>query len=290
MELTIKLEPFPSKKVMEIVPIAKIKGATSSLQHETATVISGTEQRFSLPVLKTTGRLMQLFEPEIQAKLEKALGLKEGDMNVTAMRPDQNYFWNYNYVSLDRGGKKFDLSNPIEYIQYAICAAQPKIAKTTAEIQTRKAEFDFFFLDKSEKAASENVSMDIEMDAAYEAKTLSKDYTGMIKFFKVYTGKAPDKAWDKEQLKNAIFKLVKTNPKGFLDIVNDKDYEVKLEISEAIASKVILPEGKGAYRLSWADKGDYLATNKKDLIEWFNDPLNSKTKLQIQAKVVEVNK
>tara|TARA_R110000868_G_scaffold16330_5_gene73521 strand:+ start:3922 stop:4815 length:894 start_codon:yes stop_codon:yes gene_type:complete len=282
---------YKSAKTVSIVPISKIRGSAQTTNHETSTVIAGCLKGFNLPILQSTQRYLKLFGPEVQAKLEEDLGLEKNTLTFTSADPSKGVkYWNRQTVYLDKSGKKFDLSDPMDYIHFAIMYAQNSVAKTFADIKKKTGEYEFYFLDEEEKARTENTSIKERAKASAKAFELTESTSKMIKFLKVHTGKAPDKAWGVDKLENAVLNLSTQNPKEFLKTIEDEDYEIKLLIAEAVQTKNLIVEGKNynqGYRLGWSDTKDYIATNKNEMVAWLKNPANNKAKLLIESKTRE---
>lgn len=158
--------------------------------------------------------------PEEQKWLEKQMNKKDGEFG-TASSFWQDYVFKIKESDLSAdGGVEFDLTNPMDFINYKICIQSPKVRNKPDEIsQWPQAKYVL-------------VDTDVEIDEAVKVIDLKReayklfDSISSIKrrdAVKLLTGKKVT-GFSEGNITKLLDEIIVRNPKEFIDLVNSDTF------------------------------------------------------------------
>lgn len=266
-------------KKISVVPI-KREGGWLKGAHDGAFMFTGAHANIVTPF--KLGGNMVLVDPledlssEEKELLAKELSIKLEELNVN--NKETNIFYKHR-VSLDKGVKVLNLSNPWEFIDYCVLKSNKDKIAPSDKVKMDLPTYRWALVDNDEvlqeKAKSTNSKLEAVMKLA--------DYKGSVdKLTNLLTvsGMQVPKNATADWLFTEAYKLAETNPNKFLELATDKEFDIKLIINKAIEAKVIVKVGK-----EYGIEGGKTIGSKEDLISYFNSPENTKELAFIKAKI-----
>lgn len=262
-------------KTVIIKPIHISKFSGISAHRNTKTTI-GPELRMSGGGMYKTG----LTEAE-ERKFEKALGLKEGELNARSE-------WWGNNISIKLNNDKVTFfyvdTTPIQELKYKILLQSTKVANDETEI-SKYPGVGFFIYDENLKAEKEAAEIDIEI-SAYEILT-SMNSDEKRELLKVLTEgkKRGIDEFSELVIKGYLVKELKADPKRFVKVAKDQTLKTKALVADLLENDIIQRTGN-FYR-----NGDDIIGNSTDeVVEYFSNPKNESVKLALETKLKKSKK
>lgn len=184
---------------------------------------------------------------------------------------------------LMRIGKKFDLSEPREMLEYLVLKTWKKEISTDWE-NTKNARYCFVDADHEDKKAIDE--MDFAMKVGEVYGTLKNKPSEMKDFINIYyQSKFKNKIVPEDAEVNFLVKelkgIIDTDKEGFVGVYEDKSYATKVLIAKAITKGAILRQGVGTYAITGLDVEYTYPELVSQMQEW------GKTKTEpIYAKII----
>jgi len=258
--------------------------------HDGAFMFSGTWGYYTVPQAPD-GKLVNVLKDtaeEVVSWLEKELGIEKGGLSPFRMKK-QN-FWASNKlarVKLNKDGLNLDLTNPYDYIKYLVLKSNYEMIAPSWNERHNKGTYKFAFVDKDM----------VIKEGSKKAETLKNCYiqfgkiednisklSGVLRIYSVLT-KSPNrvpKNTTKDFLHSEVNKLIETNPRLFLEIVDDKDFAIKSDIAAAIDLGYVIKVGKAKYQFK--DMIDDTFTYD-EMISYLKMPENSERYMVLKSEI-----
>lgn len=213
-----------------------------------------------VPVLRSTGNYKNILTNDEKKFLEHALGLDYGALSV--YKKENNYWDNY-FVTLTKEGVYLDLSDPEDYIKYAVIRANTDtVAPSVEELERRpKATYRFVIVRQQEETSLENVRMDATMQSYKEFGKIESDPSRMRVLIELLDGKPYAINTKVDFLRSRINMLIQVDPKKFLSYITDPYFPAKVTIRRATEEGLIAKRGDYYYLKS---DGSPLCDNGQD--------------------------
>lgn len=281
---------LPNKKVT-VVPIKRARGHIKDPNHIGYFLLPGATIEFCPRNVKGTSTIdCPLNAEEIaffEDKSKSGMAFNLGDLSP--YKTEKN-FWRSKTakVVLNDSDLKLDLSNPKDYLTYAILKSNSdKIAPSLSEVGSNPR-FIYAIVDEDERLV-EQVSKGDKLRKAYKLSgKMSTNLQSMVDYLTII-GKRPAKNAKREFLISEIDKQIDTNLNQFLEVLEDPDYDTRLLLAKAIQIKAVVKTVAGKYILP---EGDELCkpTERASLansIKFLDDPANQDIRLQLEALVTK---
>ena len=282
---------FPNKKIKLVHNPNAVTAYMGNKNHDMSFMLTGTTCSWVLRQMES-GRFPNPFtkgkEGEEERKaLEEALGL-----NLDVNKVD-NDFRNIRVKikksepELENLYLELDLSTPLHYLWYIILKQQEDISPSWKDKDLSKK---FRWILKEEDEVTEVGFNSTEMKSrAYQFyNTVKNSRIKMFDFLKVL-GKRPEATASMQQLSKEIGMLIESDKRTLthiLEVIDDKDFDVKVFIEYAILSGVLKKEGI-AYRLMiGGTNGDIIGKTTQDAIDYLKNPINSEVKEKLKSYVL----
>lgn len=228
--------------------------------------LSQTSTIFYTVPLDERGNLKQFLTPEEQAFLEKEFGMQEGALSI--YRTENNYWTTYNKgyinrVALTKIGKKLDLSNVVQWLEYKILQANTDYICPDMETleHDKKETYRFVMNNEQQKASIVGKKADLKFDI-YDAYGKIKEDANMLRTIAFLVEKRKISPNTKlELIKDKIVSLIDERTNDVYDIITNKNLE---QIKTLIigVEKNIVNERNGFYYL--ADNGQRISNDYEE--------------------------
>src|SRR3990167_2020528 len=280
-----KESPLKNEKV-KIVPITDRKGGWLPKGHDGAFMYTGAKRRLPVPQ-GPNGQLLDPLSEDERAFFESpesGIAMKPGDLSVYKK---QDNYWERFEIILDKNGLDLDLSNPIDYFKLKVLKLNSKEIAPSFRDRHSKGSYKFYIMESGEEFEVEANKADLMKRAWKEYGKMEESLTRMRNFLTLYcntyepTRKVP-KSPKREWLISEISKVIEKDITGYLKVIEDKDYDMKLFINECVDGGVITREGKTVYHALALD-GRF--NNIKELIIYLNDGKNQENLMLLKAQL-----
>lgn len=202
---------------------------------------------YRLPVDSNNNLINPFSSKDEQAWLEKQLDL---DLNIYKQKKDN--YWIKHKVRLGKNPRTLVLSNPKDYIDYLILKANKLWIAPDGESQKKKASYRYALVTEEYETQTVVSKSDKKKKAYKEAGNMeAKGTETMVNFLKTY-GKRVDPKSKEPFLIAEIDKIIEEDLDGFLKIVGDSDYELRLLLANAVEIGAINKKGR-SYTLPGGD-------------------------------------
>jgi len=237
------------------------------------------------------------FESSSEARID-GFDFKLGDLAASKRKDNFWESFNVQIIKKTRGSikedevlMKLDLSNPSDYLKYAVLRSNDAPGGPVAVGADRAYARASTRVVLVEKNAEFNRSVE-DIDKMEEANkffyAINNSVKEMINFLRIYNlenhvnsdiSVDSSSAWCKQE----INKLIISDVNKFLDVIKDKDsYKDKIFVITALKSELIKLGKGGAF---FTKDGDFLGEDMSEVIGYLNKLEHQELKLQIKAKL-----
>jgi len=289
-----KQEPFNcltnEKVIIRFVP--KQKGIVTDKDHILFGGMTDNSHRSFCLRKNPNGSYVEFLTEDEQRCLEKAMGLKPGDLNPN--KHDDNFFdernkYGISRVTIGKSDTIFDLSNPTDYIKFKILMTNKAIvASSLSEMQERPLEtYQFVAImndNENDRIASK---INYKKQSWMEFGKIQESIDSMRVVLSVFERKIIPPTSKIGFLQEQVSNYVETDPKTFLKIVQDKYFKTKVLILRATDKGVIVKRGTYYYD---KETNTPLCENGEDptltnACKYLNTIKNDNIKFSIEQKV-----
>lgn len=208
--------------------------------------VDGTFTSLCVPVLRSTGNYKNILTNDEKEYLENVLGLDNNALSV--YKKEDNYWDNYR-VSLTKEGLHLDLSDPEDYIKYAVLRANSDIVAPSVQerIERPKATYQFEIVREEEESTLENSKMDAKMASYKEFGKIEDDMDTMRVLVELLDSRPYAQNTKREFLRSRISQLIDKDSKLFLSYITDPLLHTKVVIRRACELGKIVKRGDYYY-------------------------------------------
>ena len=283
---------FLEDRVVYLKPIVKKSDMISDLKHIAAFKMEGASDRYCLKKDDITGKLISPFRNEEEMKYFSEIMGEDLNINKSG-----NPFWaGFNVVvtktpELMRLGKRFDLSNPNQNLEFKVlCTWKKEIAPDWDSRFNGEFRYAFVGDDYEEKKILSQTDEYLKIGEILGSMKSSE--AKMRNFLNVYyqtkhkINVVPEDS-DKSFLLVELKKLIDQDKDGFLAIADDKYYNDKVLIAQAVDKGAVKKLGVGTYLIN----GIATEYTYDELVKQFNawaetptEPIYAKIKAVVKAK------
>ena len=281
----------PLKK--EIVEV-KFINSTSTMYSQESPLKGGLAETASITyaVPRENGMIKAVLTPDEQEFFEKYFNLPENTMNPSAI--NNNYWTTYNRgyinrVTLDKSGKRLDLSNAKDYIEWKILLANPEYICPNQETleNSRKATYRFVMNNDTTVATSAGKNADIKLEL-FEIYAKYKEDADMLRTicYLVEHKKVSPKT-KIELLKEKVTNMIINDAKSCYPVMTSKTLEQKKAIIIGV-EKAVVSDRNGFY--FYTENGqklsdDYTEPNLNNAANYLADAANQDLYFSILKKI-----
>ena len=287
-----KKENFnPLKK--ETVEVKFIR-STSKMYSNESPLGGGLAETASITytVPRENGMIKQILTPDEIAFFENYFGLPEGAMNFNAIT--NNYWTTYNRgyinrVALDKSGKRLDLSNAKDYIEYKILLANTEYICPNQETleNFRKATYRFVLNNDNTVAMSAGKSADLKFEL-FEIYGKYKEDADMLRVicYLIEHKKVSPKT-KIELLKSKVVSMMENRAKDCYAVMSSKNLEQKKAILIGVEKGIISDRNGFYYYTENGQKlsNEYEEPNLNNAANYLADVANQELYFSISKKI-----
>jgi len=279
-------------RIVFLRPVPRKSSMVSDPGHKAYFKMEGAADRYCLKTDELTQKKINPFKDD--AEMEYFSKIMGEDLNpYKANSP----FWSGFYVTVVKTpelmtvGKKFDLSQPIENLQYKVLLTWKK--EIAPDWDSRfNGEFRYAFVGKDYEEMKVRTQVDEWMTIGQVLGSMQNSLPKMRNFLNVYyqtksrSNMVPEES-DAAFLLAELKKIIDIDREGFLSLSEDKYFASKTLIAQAIDKDAVKRKGVGTYTIEGIAH-DY---NYMDLVKQFHawaetptEPIYAKIKAIVKAK------
>ena len=282
-----KIRELRKKKVI-IRPIRR-KGGWVPETHDSSFMNDGASMGIVVPVTNGNIILDPLYdfvkddESDDKKLFAREIGVEdETGLNVHVKK---NY-WIGNTVQLSRNGLTLVLSNPIDFVRYLILRSDTARIAPNWKSRFDKGTYKFAIVAEGEEIEEKVTKVDDVKEAYKLFGKIDYSVTKMKDFLYVYylikkEAKRPPREASVEWLKAELGRIIDEDLQLFLEILKDKDYDMKLLIQKSTNCGALIRK-KHLYYVPGADKPIGVLD---DVIEFINDSRNQDFEMKLIQQV-----
>lgn len=247
-ETEVNVNPLKKEKIyIRFVP-QRVGGMADNKNHALyGGLADGAKITLCVPMLRSTGRYKNILTNEEKEAIESAMLL---DDNALSVYKTQNNFWDNFKVELTKEGMHLDLSDPEDYLKYALIRANDDIVcPSVQQLQDRpKATYRFVIVRDKEETNLENARMDATMASYKEFGKIDSDLDTMRILVELLDARPYAANSPADFLRSRINQLIQADPKRFLNYITDP----------MLHTKVLIRRGQELGKIS--KRGDFYYT------------------------------
>ena len=262
-------------KIIKVVPIVR-PGSPLGKGHDGEFMFTGVVFSTDLGIDRQKNQLKQILTREEQELFEDEMQLKRGEMSFYNK---DTPFWAKFRVKIDKEGILLNLNNAVDYLKWKILQSDKRIAPSW-EDKYKSGEYRFALVNEGEEQKENATKLDMMKEVYKEFGKVEEDKFKMRNILRV-AGKRVTTD-DEEFLKSEIGKLIDGNPKNFLAIVKDKQFNTKVFIERCLTAKALERTAGGGYGIFG---GNSIGKDLNEAVEFIESPLNQEVKLLLDAQV-----
>jgi predicted metal-binding transcription factor (methanogenesis marker protein 9) len=213
-------------------------------------------------------------EKDEETTLEKELKLEPGTLS-----PYNSIYWSSypTMIPITRDGIMLDLANPKDYIWYKNLLVHSEVANSETE-KYDSPEYRYVMTSPEQEAKVKNEQGKVRREAYKLFGKLSID--NMKDVLKLLGQRVSDDV-SIDFVEGKITETMDENPQAFINLVKDKDFKMKVFVSNCIAKKAIIKNGP-KYLLNG---GDQIGLGIDEAIAYLSDHNNQDVYKSLKAKV-----
>lgn len=291
---------LPNRKVL-VKPILK-KGEWLPVGHSGQFMYDNSKIELSTPISGQSGKLVEVLNAKERKFFEENDNLDFNKGDLSAMKGKGNY-WLDKFVRLQKPEdivkddtvlRVLDLSNPVDYIDYKILLANSSplggMVAPTFEQRYHSATYKIMLVNE-EYQTEQRIGNKDKMKKIYKfIDSIDSSKDKMYKFLSIYwlnikSAKQPPKDGTMKFLEAEIEKIIESNPDGIVNIINDKDYELKATIIDARECGEVIFEPHNGFTTA---EGEPMGKTINDVVTFLKDTRNQDTLIKIEAQIKQL--
>lgn len=223
-----------------------------------------------------TNRYKAILNEEERLVFEKTLNLEPGSMSFYK----KTGFWPKFRVKLTKEGKTLNLSEPLDYLEYLVLLADRRVAPNW-NAKYDSGEYKFALVDEDETIKDNVNKSDLNKKAYKYLGKIEDSVEDMTMVIRLASNKIV-KSKDVEFLQSEVQKIIDSNIKGFVEVMEDKSFGTKAFINKALDAKALDRTVKGGYALKG---GDEIGRTLSETVEFLESNKNQDIFLKLKAQI-----
>jgi hypothetical protein len=278
---------FLEDRKVKLIAVPRAGAMINDPDHIGYFMYNDTKKSFCLPKSISRRTLYPLLNEAEKEFFEKKLDL---DLNI--YKKEDNFWHTFRVeVTKDDGfmknGYTFDLSDPMDNLKVRLLRIQEEVAPSWEE-RFDRGEYKFALVDVGHEDVM-RVSKATKNEKAYKhLSKISGSADLLYDFLSIYSlqnpkAKRPSAEATRDSLYSQAQELIENDIKGFLEISEDEDYDIKLLVHRAIGVGAI--NKNYTTREFFMPEGKYLGNNLDATISALRSPEYQEDFLRIKAVV-----
>lgn len=207
---------------------------------------------------------------EEETFFENELNLPKGTLNK------RSKFWGDLESRFENKSKKIDLTDTMNYLRYRGWLESSKIANSVLDKQNWPDSL-FVIVDEEEVAKQESIKVDYEMEAYEKLMQTSPDEKrDLLKLF----GKKGLSSASDSVVKTTLAKILKADPKSFIEIISDKKLKTKILIEDLLSAGALKKRGNYFY-----NGDDVIGGSTEEVVSFLEDLKNQSVVFVLKSKL-----
>lgn len=212
--------------------------------------------------------------------LKTGISRSEWEQKFKEKYGDYDKFYDGFKIVLNSGERQFDLEDPYNEIVIALLKNHPWVAQTNDPLTPHHL---FQVYDEIEEAKKENKEFEYEMKAMKYLHDMSQ--TDRADFLKLFGFKNTENT-SAELVFKKLRDRVKSDPKLFVEIFEDKSKEYKILISDLLSKQILKIIG-GVHYFGNATDGIPMGSSIEQTVEYLKDPKHNDIVVQLKKLLTE---
>lgn len=291
MEDKTEMKNFLVEKKIKIVPVNRTGGMIDDPNHIGYFRYDGTKIVWVLPISRSKRTLMPILNTEEKEFFEKLL-----DLDLNFYKKNDN-FWHKFYVEIlvddnfKKNGMILDLSDPMDNLKWRVWKTCPLVAHSWEE-RFDSGAYILAMVDEGYQEEQKATKAAKNLKAYKHLGKIEGSHTKLFDFLTIYAlqhpkAKHPSSDSTIEALITQAEGVIVNDVSGYLDIVEDAEYETKLLIHRAIMAEAIVKKWSTKEYLT--PEGKLLGNSLDDVVRNLRSAEYQEDYLKIKA-VVTANK
>lgn len=293
-EVSLKNKYLKNTKVI-LKPTPRSGGIIKDKDHKMFFMMEEAISEWKLPLSRKNGQLVNPFE----SKEEQEFFEKEIGTDLSIYKKENNFWWDFKVQvvktpKLLDEGMVFDLSDPIQALKVKVLRLQSDIAPSW-ELRKKRPQYRWVLVDNNQTIIESSSKADIIAEAYANYNKIKNSESKMREMLEVYgatkglTSIVP-KDVKKEFLKTELFNIIQKNPEGYVEIINDKYFDMKLLVNAGVRCGAIERFGN-KYTLPGGDPISPMNPNYestvKELVAWSDGKNDNYEKFMVLKARIE---
>jgi len=271
----LTIESILKNKKIIIKPIYRNNGNFPK-GHDGEFMYTGTVSSSDLAPQPGTGRYKAILTEEERKVFEEALNLEPGNMSFYK----KTGFWVKFRPKLTKEERTLNLAEPLDYLEYLVLMADRRVAPNW-NARFDSGEYRWALVDEEETIKDNVTKSELNKKAYKYFGKIEDSAEDMTMVIRLVTNKIV-KSKDIEFLQSEIQKILDTNMKGFIEVMEDKSFGTKVFINKALDAKALDRTVKGGYTLKG---GDEIGRTLQETVEFLESNKNQDIYLKLKAQI-----
>lgn len=269
------------KETITVKFIPKRKGMASNVDDNhilSGGMLNKAIKKYVAP-LSRQGGIVNVLTNQEKEYLERATGR---DLSV------YGDFWETFTVALRKedANNTFYLGEPEGYLAYALLRTLKDDIAPSWKERNNKSTYDFVIVRDGEVTNENKTKLDIKKNAFKAYGKIEDDRDKLIAVLKLHSNKPISKDSKIDWLQGKVEEFVDSNPSSFLDIVQDKDFDIKMIITNAVEAGIILRDGNKYSTIDGLDLAENGEINSyNNAVKYLSNPKHQEVLHLIQARL-----
>lgn len=208
------------------------------------------------------------------------LNLEPNSLNPNS----KNCMWRKFKLQLPNEPVSYNLADAMDYLRFAFLKSQKEVIAPSVAEQNGKLSYKFVIVDSDIEVTDNINKISKEKEVNRHFYSIENDeykLRALLKMYLMHTKshrKVPEDATQKF-LTNEVYNIIKSDVNNVYEVIQDKNFSVKLLVYESIDKGLIIKSGSSQYQIT----GEEDVLNLKELIEFLLNPKNQHVRLKLES-------
>lgn len=283
-EIVEKEEKFvlPERKVT-VRYIMRKRGMAANVNDDhviAGGMLNTAEREYCVP-LNRNGYMVNILTKAEKDFLESHEGINR-DLSVYSSKD----FWEKRRVKLIKGDNILDLSNPIDYINYKILLSNKDFIAPSLAEKNNKLTYQYVIIDEGEERELQKQSFNYKKKAFKLYSNIENSEEILRGILRIVNKRPVSKESSLEWLQGEVEKIIDTNAKVFVELIEDPIYEYKILLAQATEKGLVITQNQRyatAEGIELSEPGQIASFD--NAVKYLADPKNQELADILKAKL-----